>query len=253
MDKRIGAQLYSVKELCTTKEGFEDTMKKLAEVGFKTVQLSGLTQVWDDVDYVKAVFDNYGLQCVATHFPIERYEEDIEAMVRYHKKLNCGVAGIGSVFPDLRKDYETLRNTIAKCNGFHERLMQDGIKFGWHNHAFEFAKLDENTKVMDVLLEEGNFTFILDTYWLAFVGVDPAKFLRNHADRVSILHYKDIRALTTNAVEYAEVGSGNIDWAEVVAASVKPDFAVIEQENCVDPIASLGQSYRYLTTNFDFI
>ena len=35
MDKRIGAQLYTVRDLCKTKEDFENTMKRLAEIGFK--------------------------------------------------------------------------------------------------------------------------------------------------------------------------------------------------------------------------
>ncbi len=255
MDKRIGAQLYTVRELCKTKEDFENTMKKLAEIGFKTVQLSGVpAEVAGDPLYVRSVFENYGLECVATHKPYQEFADDVEAIVDYHKKLNCKVAGIGSAPLELRKDLPTLRETIKKCNEFHKRLMADGIQFGWHNHSFEFAKVDKDKTVMDVCLDEGEFSFILDTYWLAFVGVNPAKFIAKHGDRISVLHYKDIRALEINAVEYAEVGQGNIEWDEVVAASVKPGCAVIEQDTCHgDPIEALKSSYEFLTGKYDFI
>jgi len=255
MDKRIGAQLYTVRDLCKTKEDFENTMKRLAEIGFKTVQLSGVpADVCGDPIYTRSVFEHYGLECVATHKPYQEFVDDIEAIVDYHKKLNCKVAGIGSAPLDLRKDLPTLKETIKKCNEFHKRLTAEGIQFGWHNHAFEFAKVDENNTVMDVCLAEGEFSFILDTYWLAFVGVNPAKFIKNNGERISVLHYKDIRALDTNAVEYAEVGQGNIDWDEVVATSVTPGCAVIEQDICHgDPVESLKSSYNFLTGKYDFI
>ncbi len=255
MDKRIGAQLYTVRELCKTKEDFEKTMKAIADIGFKTVQFSGLNAVADDPDYVRSVFEKNGLECVATHIAYEKFEEDIEYIVDYHKRLNCKVAGIGSAPLELRKDLPTLRETIKKCNAFHERLMQEGIQFGWHNHAFEFAKVTDDKTVMDVVLEEGKFSLILDTYWLAFVGINPAKFIEKNGDRIAILHYKDIRAQNGNAVEYAEVGQGNIEWDEVIKASVKPEFALIEQDDChgIDPLVCLKQSYDFLTGKYDFI
>ena len=79
MDKRIGAQLYTVRDLCKTKEDFENTMKRLAEIGFKTVQLSGVpADVCGDPVYTRSVLDNYGLECVATHKP---YQEFVEAQL----------------------------------------------------------------------------------------------------------------------------------------------------------------------------
>ena len=120
--------------------------------------------------------------------------------------------------------------------------------------SVEFAKVDDNNTVMDVCLAEGEFSFILDTYWLACVGVNPAKFIKKYGERISILHYKDIRALSDGKVEYAEVGQGNIEWDEVVAASVAPKYAVIEQDICHgDPVESLKASYNYLTSKFDLI
>lgn len=255
MDKRLGAQLYSVRDLCKTKEEFEGTMKKLAEIGFKTVQLSGIpAEVSGDPLYVRSVFENYGLECVATHRAFADYDNDIGAMVDYHKKLNCKVAGIGALPIEFRGDLATLRETVKKCNEFNKRLMAEGMRFGWHNHAFEYSKL-EGKFIMDVCLEEGEFSFILDTYWLACVGIDPAKFIRDHGERISVIHYKDLMVTDKNEVRYTEVGSGTLNWDDIVASSVKPDCAVIELDRYHindDPIQSLSMSYKFLTERYDF-
>lgn len=254
MDKRLGAQLYTVRELCKTKEDFEKTMKALAEIGFKTAQLSGVPEeVSRDPDYVRAVCDNYGIKIVATHLPYARYVDDLEEAVSFNKKLGVEVAGIGSAPIELRRDLPTLRETIKKCNEINRRLEEEGMVFGWHNHSFEFARVDGDKSVMDVILEEGNFTLILDTYWLAYVGIDPARFIKKNGEKVSILHYKDLLPLPDIKVEYCEVGRGNILWDEVVEASVAPRYAMIEQDYCHDdPLKCLERSYKYLTTNFDF-
>lgn len=42
MDKRIGAQLYTLREFCQTAEDFDDTLKKVSEIGYKIIQVSGI-------------------------------------------------------------------------------------------------------------------------------------------------------------------------------------------------------------------
>ena len=37
----IGAQFYNVRELCKTPEAFADTLARVAELGYKNVQISG--------------------------------------------------------------------------------------------------------------------------------------------------------------------------------------------------------------------
>lgn len=38
---QIGAQIYTVKKFCDTLEGFSESLKKVADIGYKTVQISG--------------------------------------------------------------------------------------------------------------------------------------------------------------------------------------------------------------------
>lgn len=254
MDRRIGAQLYTVRELCTNPEDFKSTVKRLAEIGFKTVQLSGVAEGAGSVKELKAVFDEYGIEVIGTHRPIQNYMENPENEIEFHKTLNTSVAGVGWLPPEFRANPEVLRDAIRKCNVAHRKLQKEGISLAWHNHGFEFAKIEGDKTVMDIILEEGEFDLILDAYWLAYVGIDPARFIKKVGKRVAIVHFKDIRVLSDNSVEYAEIGEGNIVWKDVIKASKKARYAVIEQDTCHgDPIDSLKKSYDYLTENFKFI
>lgn len=252
MDKRIGAQLYTVRDLCQDLDGFKKTMKRIADIGYKTVQLSGI-KCTEDAEVLKSVFEENGLQVVATHRPFANFADNIEGEIAFHKTLGCKVAGVGGFGLAMRDSIEKTRETVKKCNEIHERLKAEGMSFGWHNHGAEFARLDDGkTSVMDIILEEGNFDLILDAYWIAYVGIDPARFIKKVGERASILHLKDMRVLPDNKVEYAEIGEGNILWNEVLEAAEKSKFAVIEQDICHrDPVDCLETSYKYLTSNFD--
>ena len=40
----IGAQFYTVREFCTNLDDFAETLKKIAAIGYKNVQISGVCE-----------------------------------------------------------------------------------------------------------------------------------------------------------------------------------------------------------------
>ena len=38
---QIGAQMYTTRESCKTLEGFAETLRRIADIGYQTVQVSG--------------------------------------------------------------------------------------------------------------------------------------------------------------------------------------------------------------------
>lgn len=71
---RIGAQLYTVREHCKTLEDFALSLKKVADIGYTTVQVSGTCAF--DPAWLKAELDKNGLECVLTHTAPTRLKED---------------------------------------------------------------------------------------------------------------------------------------------------------------------------------
>ena len=246
MDKRIGAQLYTVRDFCKTEGDFDITLSKINEIGYKTIQVSGVGPI--DADKIKAIADKYGLEIVCTHKSFADFTENLEKVIYEHKVLGCEIAGIGGIpmeYWDKVEEFVEIFNPIA------EKVKKAGLQFAYHNHAFEFAKVGTEFK-MDYLLKNTdpeNFKLILDVYWLAIAGLDPAEFIEKASDRIAAIHFKDLTVDGNNSA-MAEVMEGNLNWDKIIAASKKSTAkcALVEQDICKkDPFESLKISYNNLT------
>lgn len=247
MDSRIGAQYYTIRESCKTLEDFEESCKKVAQIGYKIVQLSGIGPL--SAEDVKAVLDRYGLEAVVTHRSREDYEERLAETIAYHKTIGCKIAGIGCM-PGFSSDRETVDSFIEKYTPIADELYRNGLVFAYHNHQIEFEKRDGRF-VFDELAERTNpehVKFILDVYWLAYSGIDPAGFIRKYKDRIACVHFKDL-GIVGREVKMFEVGYGNLDWDDIIEACREANvaYALVEQDECRrNPFESLKMSYDFL-------
>lgn len=248
MDKRLGAQYYTIRDFCNTIEDFDSSCKKVADMGYKLVQLSGIAEF--DPKSIKEIVDKYNLQVVCTHRPPKNYLENLQAEIEFHKILGCKVCGVGSM-PGFNAKMETIEDFVKNFKSVSEELKKHGLVFAYHNHSFEFEKID-GRHAFDILVEKmssDNFKFILDVYWLSYAGINPAKFIREHKDMIPCIHFKDLK-IKDNAPKYAEIGQGNIDWDDVIAAceEANVEYVLIEQDTCEgNPFDSLKISYDYLS------
>ena len=140
MDKRIGAQLYSLRTFLEKPEDLDPTFAKVADIGYKTIQVSGLGPM--PYSLIKEKADQHGLEIVCTHMGMDRYIHEIDGVIADHKAMDCKIAGIGAMPGEYREDLDALKKSINHFNKFSEELGKEGITFGYHNHGFEFVKLD---------------------------------------------------------------------------------------------------------------
>ncbi len=247
MDKRIGAQLYTVREYCGTLADFDESCKKIKEIGYQTVQLSGIGDF--SGEEIKAVLDKHSLTAVCTHRPPQNYLDRLEDEIAFHKTIGCNIMGIGAM-PGFNAKSETVEAFIRDFLPVAKKASENGITLAYHNHAFEFQKLDGRF-VFDIIAEQmkSALQYILDVYWLAVAGLDPAKFIRAHKGQIACVHFKDLRVVG-NKADYAEIGRGNLDFDAIISACEEADvpYALVEQDTCDgDPFESLKISYDYLT------
>lgn len=251
MDKNICAQLYTVRDFCKTLPEFAETVKKVAAIGYKTVQVSGIGDI--KAEDIRAVCDEYGVRAVATHRSLDSFLNNFEAEVAFHKTIGSPYAGIGSMPWEYNRDPNALSDFIKKTAELSKRLYMNELIFTYHNHAAEFAKINGRF-VLDIIAASTPsecYKFILDTYWIAFAGVDPAEVIKKYSGRIALMHFKDLAVDPgTNNVMMAPVGSGNLDWDLIISASVLSgaSYAAVEQDICKgDPFDALAESYNYLT------
>ncbi len=247
MDNKIGAQYYTIRDYCKTLEDFDASCKRISQIGYKNVQLSGIGD-FKGKD-LKKILDKYGLTCVCTHRTPNNYLENIEAEIEFHKALNCNICGIGAM-PGFNCKRDNIDSFIKNFKPVCEALNKHGLVFAYHNHALEFEKSDGKF-VFDVIADGlacENFKYILDVYWLSVAGINPVKFIKERKGKIACVHFKDLK-IVENKAHFAEVGEGNLNWDEIIEACKQSDveFALVEQDKCDgDPFDSLQKSYNYL-------
>lgn len=245
---QLGPQLYTVREFTQTLQGIENTFRICQKSHYETVQISGFAPI--PIENMKALLEKYEISVCCTHSPFERMQEDLDTLIEEHKQMHCPVIGLGSMPAQYRDSAGGIRKFIQTTHDIAQRIQDAGLQFAYHNHNFEFQKM-EGRLIMDMLIEDTDpelFHFIPDTYWLQMGGVNPASYLRRLKGRVEVCHFKDF-AVDFMTPVFAEVGCGNLDLLDCFHAcrEIGASAIVIEQDVCPrDPFDCLQNSYQNL-------
>ncbi|MEG1926769.1 MAG: sugar phosphate isomerase/epimerase [Ruthenibacterium sp.] len=248
MDKRIGAQLFTVRAHTQTLEQFEQSLRQISRIGYKAVQLSGIGPF--TATQIRDACNRNGLVPICTHRSWDELCNHLDDSIQFHKEIGCDIAGIGAI-PNLRDGFTwtDVVKFVDKMNVINRKFQENGICFAYHNHDAEFVKF-EGVRAIDYILEYGEFDFIVDVYWVACAGVDPARFIRRLGKRAKVIHFKDLSVVPKGkAQQMTEVMEGNLDWDSIIDASEQAGarWAVVEQDICPnDPFDSLQISYHNL-------
>lgn len=242
---RIGAQFYTLREHCKNLEDFSETLKKVADIGYEYVQISGTCGY--EAQWLKNELDKNGLSCVITHTPPAKIIEETEKVALDHSILGADCVGLG-FFTVNREKGETPTLLKEKFYDAAKVLKENGKYFMYHNHAQEFSKFDGKCLLEHYaeLFEPDLMGFTLDTYWVQTAGGDPAQWIEKLSGRVPCIHLKDHNFERKMAV----VGEGNINFDAVFKAAEKAGtkYMLVEQDDCngEDPFECLKRSYNNL-------
>ena len=212
--KEMAVQLYSARQLIGTPELFaknhEYVLGRLAQMGYTGAEaasysdglFSGLQP-----EAFKAALDKAGLELISSHTtrPLSAQElasGDYSAALKWWDK--CIDAHLKAGIPRLVMSYSQKLNTEAELKVMAEYLdaigrkcNEAGIRFGYHNHAHEFAKIGDTT-MMDYFLENTdpeNVFIEMDVYWAVVGGAAPVDYMNKYPGRFEVLHIKDKREI----------------------------------------------------------
>ena len=251
----IGAQLYSVRVKCGNEADVKETFKALADMGYKSVQVSGFTY---NAEYVRAAADEYGLHIGLTHTPVDEIINNVDEVIRKHKVLGADVVGVGGAF-GVYMDKETgkilIDNFIRDISPAVEKIEAAGLKFAFHNHAKEFEDYGGYT-IMDKLFETTSWLFTFDTGWAHVANTDVLALIEKYKDRLQYVHLKDFRAptetLTNPGDRICPLYVGNVPVDEIIKKLIEVGtvkVAYVEQDNAsamADPIGEMKTSIEGL-------
>lgn len=246
---KLGAQLYTLRDFIKTYEDCEATLKYLNGIGINVIQISGIGPI--PAERVAYLCEKYNMDVCVTHVPFDRMRNDLDTLMKEHKMLGCDTIGLGSMPEEFRKDAEALGEFIRITSEIGKRMHENGLQFAYHNHAFEFAKLDNGRRIYDMLIEETcpeEFGFIGDTYWYQYGGVNPCDYIERIAGRMKVCHFKDYK-IAGDKPTFAEIGTGNLNLDAIYNTCKRTGvkYIVIEQDVCeIDPRESMAISYTNL-------
>lgn len=245
---KIAAQLYTVRNFCKNDADIAVTLKKISEIGYREVQVSGVTpSSWKEL---KNMCDANGLEIIVTHQGFDDFAYKLDDLIKRHHEMDCKYAGIGSmprVYPRTAEGFKAFAQISSL---WADKLAQEGIKFVYHNHSFEMVRCGDKTG-LQIYYENscGNVQGEIDTFWVAAGGGDPAQYIRMLKGRCDLLHFKDYAVDENDARIMCEIGEGNLNWREILKAcgEVNVKWGIVEQDTCRRcPFESLKISYDNL-------
>jgi sugar phosphate isomerase/epimerase len=243
----LAAQMYTLRDFTKTPGDITTTMKKVAAVGYKAVQLSALGPM--DTEELKRVLDGEGLVVCATHVAYERLCDKPQAVIEEHQILGCQHVAIGGL-PNEYRSAEGYPQFAREASQVAATLAEGGLTFSYHNHSFELQRYGDRTGLA-ILFGESDpslFNAEIDTYWIQHGGGDPAAWIRRMSGRAPLVHLKDMTVLDNRPI-MAEVGEGNLNWPAILEAcrEAGTQWYIIEQDTCQrDPFESLAISLHNL-------
>lgn len=243
--KPIALQLYTLRDMAA--QDFPGMLKAVADIGYKGVEMAGL--YGHDPKEIAKLISDLGMVVCSSHAVLPTSENaqelaDIESILG-NKTI---ISGFG---PD---DFKTLDQCKEKAAAFQEAaqlLKPYGMRFGFHNHWWEFFKVD-GKRVYDVLMAEAPDVFgELDVYWCAYGKDNPAAVVEQYSSRLPYLHVKDGMLVEGQHVHTA-VGSGKLDIPAIIGSAdpATLEWLVVELDACeTDMLEAVKQSYLYLTSS----
>lgn len=253
MDRRIGAQLYTVAPYCQTEKDLYETLRKLHNIGYTRVQISGVNTVDISAKTIKSMTNEFGMDIACTHSDYTDFTDSLGKIIEFHQELDCSVAGLSMMPKSFFFDIDLFKGFLKTIKPIAKTLKENGLSFAYHNHAYEFSKLG-GKRIMDYFLEDmdpEDFGFIPDTFWIAYAGINPPDLIRKMGSRAKVIHFKDLMMIDWLKADYAEVMEGNLDFDAIISACDDAGAlcAVVEQDVCYrNPFDCLKTSYDNLKT-----
>lgn len=245
MRQKFAAQLYTLRN--ELEQDFPGVLRELKKMGWGGVQISGLRGY--TAQEIAAVLKETGLGTAGIHVSIDRLREELNVVLEEATLFNTKDV-VCPYLPESVRTVEGYTAIRAELNQIAAKIAPRGFRLSYHNHAFEFETEVNGMNAMAYLLEptpENAVLAEIDVFWVKKGGLDPLTFIQPYANRMPIIHLKDMSA--DERETFAEVGTGQIDFAPILqwGEANGVEWYAVEQDVCPgNPMDSLQISLNNL-------
>ena len=247
--EQIAVQLYTLRDFTETPDDFAITIKHVREIGYHAVELAG-TAGLPPAEAAKIV-RNEGMNICSSHESTEMILNQPQQVV--DRLGEFGITHAVYAYPAgvEMSDVAQVEKMIAGLDAAGAVLRRAGMTLCYHNHALEFFQRDGRTVLDEIFARTSpeHLQAELDIHWVQAGGGDPAEACRRLAGRLPLLHVKDYTVTAQGERQFAEVGHGNLNIPEILAAAKVAgcQWFIVEQDTCPsDPFECIKRSFDYL-------
>jgi len=220
----IGCQTWEVRD--TIGKDFDGTLRQLAADGFQTIEMCSPPGYKDlgfgplagmKASEMRERIQAAGLKCHSCHFGFTELKEHLDERLTFAKDLGLSQMIISTFWLPKGASLADWMGAAGEANKLGERTRQAGIQLGFHNHDFEFAKLDGQL-IYDKLLGEFDPQAIKLQFQVAVIelGYQAADFFEKYPGRFISMHLAD---WSPAAKKQVPLGQGVVDWKRLFAAA----------------------------------
>lgn len=267
----IGVQLYSIRnEMDKDPLG---SLTQVAKMGYEYVEHANYINRkfygYAPAEF-KKVLDDLGLNMISGHTVMGRQHWD-ESKKDFSDSWKYTVEDAGvlkqryvvspSMDDSMRKTYDDFKHYMDIFNKCGELCKKQGMKFGYHNHDFEFSEKLNNEKLFDIMMKSMDPELVvvqLDMGNLYNGGAVAIDVVKQYPGRFENIHVKDEIAATggTDKYESTIIGKGIVNAREVLDLARKiggTKVYIIEQESyqgktpmaCIEEDLKVMKSWGY--------
>jgi sugar phosphate isomerase/epimerase len=198
-----------------------------------------------------------GLRAISQFVDYERLRDDFPGVVRDAHALGLETVICGWIPHENMLTRADAADAVASFNKWAAAAAREKLRLGYHIHGYEFVASPDGT-LMDTLFKGTDPRLVdyeMDIFWVVRGGGDPVALLNRYGSQIRIVHLKDIRKGTPSGITTGEapdeasvaLGTGTIDWTQVMAAAVKArvKWYLIEDEH-PEAVSQIPRSIDFL-------
>lgn len=222
----IGCQTWPVRE--SIGKDLDGTLRGLAAAGFHSIELCS-PPGYEKMGFgplaalkpaeLRAKIQAAGLKCESCHFGHGELKDHADERIAWAKELGLKQMIIASFgLPKSATAADWMRDA-GEANKIGEQTHKAGIQLGFHNHDFEFGKID-GALIYDRLMSELDAKLVKMQFQVGVVrlGYNAADYFEKYPGRFISMHLQD---WSPTEKKEAVMGKGVVDWKKTFAAAKK--------------------------------
>jgi sugar phosphate isomerase/epimerase len=223
MNQPIGFQTYPIREMVV--KDFPGTLKLMAGQGYQLVEMCSpqgyVTSGFGPLVNIKPaemrhIIEDAGLHCPSCHFTFPELTDNLDERIEFANQLGLTQMICSTFWLPKTATLNDYLDSADKLNKSAEKIKKAGMQAGFHNHEFEFAKLD-NQLIYDALMARFDPNLIKMQFQTEVInlGYKASTYFDKYPGRFISAHLSD----WTADKKEVPIGQGIIDWKEFFTAA----------------------------------